>query len=136
MEKIREISDNELLYCDLQDITSTSFTIQYLIEYENNIDKNSIELAILNMKKENPQAFVSKKGNTWIKANVFSNVEEINIDDSEIINNELFFEKLNYNQETVRFYIIKNKLKNYFLIRFSHRVFDGKGSLNFIEKLF
>ena len=136
MEKIREISDNELLYCDLQDITSTSFTIQYLIEYENNIDKNSIELAILNMKKENPQAFVSKKGNTWIKANVFSNVEEINIDDSEIINNELFFEKLNYNQETVRFYIIKNKLKNYFLIRFSHSVFDGKGALNFIEKLF
>lgn len=133
MRKVRKISDNELMCCDMQEITTTSFTIQYLMEYENTIDKSIIDKAIKEMQKESRCAFVYARKNNWVENDSIVEVKEMYIDDEDFINNSIFFEKLDYKKETVRFYLINKK---YLLIKFSHSVFDGKGALNFVEKLF
>ena len=77
MIKVRKISHNELMYCDLQDISQTSFSIQYLIEYRDKIQKDIVEKALFLMKKENPAVFVRAENNFWVESDFLNAVEEV-----------------------------------------------------------
>ena len=64
MEKVRGISDGELMFCDVQELVN-SYTIQFLVEFTGNISIKEIEDTINEIVTKNPGSYVFKNKNNW-----------------------------------------------------------------------
>ena len=62
MEKVRGISDGELMFCDVQELVN-SYTIQFLVEFTGNISIKEIEDTINEIVIKNPGSNVFKNNN-------------------------------------------------------------------------
>ena len=78
MEKIRPISDGELMFCDVQELVN-SYTIQVLLEFTGSITIKEIEIAINEVVKDNPGTNVFKNKNYWCLCNEEIIVNQINL---------------------------------------------------------
>ena len=64
MEKVRGISDGELMFCDVQELVN-SYTIQFLVEFTGNISIKEIEDTINEIVIKNPGSNVFKNKNNY-----------------------------------------------------------------------
>ncbi len=135
MKFVRKISENELMYLDMQDLTTT-FTIQYIFEYENKINTDILEQAILKTQKKYPALFVKANSDNWVINDTQTNIRIETIDSDYIFDSPIFSEKLNSKESTFEVINLITKSSNYLIFKLSHSVFDGKGALLFLENIF
>lgn len=131
---IRNISCNELLYTDMQDI-SNSYVIQFIMKIKLKQNKNILENSINEVVKNNFGTNLLLKGNKYYLVAEKVKLLEIEDNSDDLYNIDLFSSKIDYKKESAQFILLKNKDDLYFVTRFLHSVMDGKGCLTFVENL-
>ena len=136
--KARKIANCELMFMDIQS-TINPFTIQSIVEIQEDINIEELNIYLNETIKSCEGSDVYKCGKYWNLQFKNRQVELIVLKKYEnFINNELFNRKIDYYKESLQVYYIKfkNSNKKYLLFRFFHGVFDGKGTLMFIDNFF
>jgi len=101
MNKIRDISDGELMFCDVQELVN-SYTIQFLIEFTGNVSIKEIENTINEVVMQNSGINVYKNKNNWVSKNELIVVKNITFEDDTYLLNESFFnETVEFNQRNI-----------------------------------
>ena len=141
MEKVRGISDGELMFCDVQELVN-SYTIQFLVEFTGNISIKEIEDTINEIVIKNPGSNVFKNKNNWFVSKDRIYVKELTFDSEAYMLNEDFFnETTNFKKHSIELYLLntKDKKRRYLVFKFFHGVIDGKGAIliieNFVNKI-
>ena len=134
-KKIRNISQNEIMYMDMQELLSP-FIIQYIFRYEKPIDKNLLDLAISKVQKNFKDCFVKAKNNIWIEDDSPIKTVEMTTDVEDILTLDLFQKKTDFSEKTIEIYSLKNRGSQYLIFRLSHSVFDGKGAFLLLDNIF
>ena len=135
MEKVRGISDGELMFCDVQELVN-SYTIQFLVEFTGNISIKEIEDTINEIVIKNPGSNVFKNKNNWFVSKDRIYVKELTFDSEAYMLNEDFFnETTNFRKHSIELYLlnIKDEKRRYLVFKFFHGVIDGKGAILIIE---
>ncbi|MDD4809219.1 MAG: AMP-binding protein [Bacilli bacterium] len=132
---IREISSNELLYLDMQDICN-SFAIQYVFEIKSDYNISLMQEALNNVQKNNIGSSVCFSNKKWYEQKQEIEIKTINIKDKDFYDSNFLREKIDYNKESIQVWIVKNNNKFYLVFKFLHSVSDGKGALIFVSNFF
>ena len=133
-KNIRNISCNEQLYLDMQDLTN-SFAIQYIFEYEGYVDRHKFQNAINYVLKNTDDSNLRLEKNKWVKCENDIKVEIVKYE-KELLESELFKTKIDYTTHSLEVYLLENKDKKYIVFRILHSVSDGKGALQFVSNVF
>ncbi len=134
MRTVREISQNEMMYLDMQDI-SNSFAIQYLLEY-GRVDADIVQEMLLSAITRVPEIWVCKRGSKWVLCQETPQVQEIYFEEGEVLDLPVFRQKIDYARHSLETFVIHGKQSSYVLIRFLHSVVDGQGALLFMQEFF
>jgi hypothetical protein len=133
--KARKIANCELIFIDIQSIINP-FIIQSFVEIQEEIDTAVLNNCLNETIKLCEGSDVYKCGKYWNFQFRTRKIELVILENYDnFINNELLNKTINYNKESIQVYYIKfkNYDKKFLLFRFFHGVFDGKGSLMFID---
>ena len=133
--KIRRISCNEQLYLDMQDLMNT-FAIQFILEYEGNVDKNRFENAIKYVLSNTNDSNLMLLGKWWCKSNEEIKIKTVNINTDNLLDDNFFKEKIDYKRHSFEVYLLNHFNKKYIVFKLLHSVSDGKGALLLIENIF
>ena len=137
MEKVRNISQNEIMYMDMQELLSP-FIIQYIFKYEKPVDVSILDEAVKKAQNKFKDCFVKAVGNCWVENPAPVKTVEMTVDVDDILTIDLFMQKtdfrikFNFAKRTA----IKNRNEYYLVFRLSHSVFDGKGAFLLIDNIF
>ena len=135
MKKIRNISDCELMFCDVQE-TINSYTMQILLEFSGNVTIHEIEQAINEIVYYNPECNVFKNRNYWITSDEKINVKSLTFESKISLFDEDFFNQIvDFNKRSMELYLINisNDKSKYLVFKFFHGSIDGKGAMLIIE---
>ena len=109
MEKIRSISEVELMICDIQKIYN-SCSFQFLIEFIGDITIEEIENTINEIIVNTPGINVYKKKKNWINKKEFVSVKTVNYDgEIGLINDEFFRKFVDFDERSVELYLLNIK---------------------------
>lgn len=131
---IREVSNNETLYLDLQDIAHSS-AIQFVLEITKPSNTEKFETAIRVAATHSGVHVKYYKGH-WIVNDAPIRVEYKSLHNTDLTSNSIFNEKIDYHKESIQAHIITTSDKTFLLLRILHSVCDGKGALIFTRNIF
>lgn len=134
-DKIRNISCNEQLYLDMQDVMGP-FSIQFILEYIGKVDKDELEEAVNFVLKNTNDNNLKLKGREWVKNSEKVQIKEVEIKSKVLTEDDFFKRKTDYRDHSLEVYLVKHFSKNYIIIKLLHSVSDGKGALCFVNNLF
>ena len=132
--KVRSISQNELMYLDLQELSNT-FTIQYLLTYKK-VHVSWVQEAFERTVKEIPSIWVRKKGNNWVLNALRPKVEELWTKEINVLDEPILKTKLDIYKQSIACFVLHAQSQDYLLMRFSHSLVDGQGALLFLNHFF
>ena len=132
--KVRSLSQNELMYLDLQELSNT-FTIQYLLAYKK-VNMTWVQESFERTVREIPSIWVYKKGNNWVCNTVRPKVEELWIKETNVLDEPILKSKLDVCKQSITCTVLHAQNQDYLLIRFSHSLVDGQGALLFLNHFF
>lgn len=131
---LREVSNNETLYLDLQDIAHSS-AIQFVLEITKSSNTEKIETAI--------QTAAIKTGihvryhhGRWVVNDALIKIKYRSLHDEDLTSDSVFNEKIDYRKESIQTYVLTTSNKTYLILRILHSVCDGKGALIFTRNIF
>lgn len=107
MELVRNISDAKLMFYDVQELVN-SYTIQFLVEFTDNISIRKIEDTINEIVIRNHGSNVFK--NNWVVSSDIIYVKELTFDSGLYMFNENFFnETTDFNKHSIELYLLNIK---------------------------
>lgn len=134
MKPIREITNIEQLYEDVQSATNT-YAIQFILKTSNIKDRDIIEHAIRQVIKECPEFNIYlKRGKFYPQQNPIS-IQYIKTKDSIIYGLDLFNQKIDLTSHSIEVYLVKAPRNDYLVFRFAHSAMDGKSALLFMQNI-
>ena len=134
-DKIRKISCNEQLYLDMQDLMNT-FAIQFIMEYEGNVDKLKLKQAIQYVLKNTNDSNLKLVNEYWYRCTQDIEIEDIIIENENMYEDDFFKEKIDYKKHSLEVFLLNHLEKKYIVFKILHSVSDGKGALLLVENIF
>ena len=132
---VRNISDNEMLYTDLQDLTNT-YAIQFLFTMKK-VDLEKLEEALNFVLRMQPGVNVYLKGKKYYKVKTEFEIKKIIVDIDNILDINYFKESVDYKTHSLEVAYIENTSddKKYIVFKILHSVLDGAAALVFIQNI-
>ena len=134
MKLIRDITDIEQLYEDVQSITN-AYAIQFILKISKikNIDR--IEHAIRQVINNCPEFNIYLKRGKFYSQQKPISIHCIELEEPIIYDLDLFKQKIDLSDHSIEVYYVKAPGDKYLVLRFAHSAMDGKSALLFLHNL-
>lgn len=133
-ELIREVSYNEQLYLDLQDLSNT-YAIQFCFSVKKLTNLAGVEEAVNTVLQKSPGINVYYKNRRYFKAEEPVRIKKVSVSSDDIFDDDVFRLPIDYRKKSIEVLYVTGKEKEYLVFQIHHAVLDGMASLVFVQNV-